>query len=298
MSHASTICALLAFAFATAAIARGAPVHYDTFVTSTGSGSKLLVGGYDDAALTATVPAEQIRVFGGEVVGSGTTLPFESEAPGEPGFRAGDQAFLSGTSTTPSGVYTALAPSTPLTFSFQPITIGATTRNLFFWDGSGAVNFSPLGGNVSLGLTKTSGGVWTSTISGTTSGVQSGNTIQNTGTGGAVHTHLVTSIAKDGAAPDQGFYLYALQLGMTGYTSSDPLYYVFGALDPDALATQFADLEAFETAHGEAEGWVATNLVGVPEPGTLVLAACGLVALAARCRKRHTTRATPAAPVE
>lgn len=298
MSRAWTTCSLIAVAFAAAAIARGAPVHYDTFVTSTGSGSKLIIGGYDDAALTATVPAEQVRVFGGEVVGSGTTLPFESEAPGEPGFRAGDQAFLSGTTTTPSGVYTALAPSTPLTFSFQPITIGATTRNLFFWDGSGAVNFSPVGGNVSLGLTKPGGGGWTATISGTTSGVQSGNTIQNTGTDGAVHTHLVTSIAKGGAAPDQGFYLYALQLGMTGYTPSDPLYYVFGALDPGALAPQFADLTAFETAHGDAEGWVATNLVGVPEPGTLVLAACGLAALAARCRKRRTTRATLAAPVE
>lgn len=298
MSRVWTICSLIAFTFATATIARGAPVHYDTFVTSTGSGSKLVIGGYDDTALTATVPAEQVRVFGGEVVGSGTTLPFESEAPGEPGFRAGDQAFLSGTSTTPSGVYTALAPSTPLTFSFQPITIGATTRNLFFWDGSGAVNFSPVGGNVSLGLTKPGGGGWTATISGTTSGVQSGNTIQNTGTGGAVHTHLFTSIAKGGAAPDQGFYLYALQLGMTGYTPSDPLYYVFGALDPDALAPQFADLAAFETAHGDAEGWVATTLVGVPEPGTLVLAACGLAALAVRCRKRRTTPVTLAAPVE
>lgn len=276
---------LLALALAATTAARAAEVHYDTFVTSTGPGSKLLIGGYDDDALSATVPAGQLRVFGGEVIGSGTTLPFESEAPGDPGFRAGDQTFLSGTATTPSGVYTALAGGTPLTFTFQPITVGAATRNLFFWDGSGAVNFAPVGGNVVLGLTKPGGSGWTTSISGTASGVQSGNTIQNTGSGGTVHTHLFASIAKDGAAPDQGFYLYALQLGMTGYTSSDPVYYVFGALDPGALAPQFADLTAFETAHGQAEAWVETNIVNVPEPATW-LSAAAVIAAGAAFRRR------------
>lgn len=278
---------MLALALAATTTAHAAPVHYDTFVTSSGPGSQLLIGGYDDDALTATVPAGQLRVFGGEVVGSGTTLPFESEAPGDPGFRAGDQAFLSGTATTPSGVYTALAGGTPLTFTFQPITVGATTRNLFFWNGSGAVSFAPVGGNVVLGLTKPGGGGWTASISGTASGVQSGNTIQNTGGGGTVHTHLFASIAKDGAAPDQGFYLYALQLGMTGYTSSDPVYYVFGALDPGALAPQFADLTAFETAHGQAEAWVDANIVNVPEPATWLSAVAFVAAgMAARLRRR------------
>lgn len=286
---ARNILIMLALTLAAATTAHAAPVHYDTFVTSTGTGSKLLIGGYDDDALTATVPAEQMLVFGGEVVGSGTTLPFESEAPGEPGFRAGDQAFLNGSAMTPSGVYTALANGRPLTFTFQPITIGATTRNLFFWNGSGSVSFGPVGGDVVLGLTKPGGTGWTVSISGTASGVQSGNTIQNTGTGGAVHTHLFASIAKDGAAPDQGFYLYALQLGMTGYTSSDPVYYVVGALDPLALAPQFADLEAFETAHGLAESWVDSNIAYVPEPATWLAAAVFAAAgVATRLRRRSS----------
>jgi len=255
-----------------AALARAELAHYDVFVTGTGPGSKLILGGYEDTVPAATVPAGQMRVFGGEVVGTGTAVPYETEAPGEPGFGAGNQAFLSGTSTSPSGVYTALAPSTPLTFTVQPITIGATTRNLFFWDGSGAVNFAPVGGNVTLGLTRYGGGGWTVSVSGTSAGVQSGNTIANTGTGGALHAHLYTSIAKDGAAPDQGFYLLSLQLAMSGYSPSDPLYYVFGALDPTALAPQFADLAAFEAAHGIAESWVETNIVNVPEPATGVLA--------------------------
>lgn len=261
--------------------------HYDVFVTSTGAGSKLILGGYDDTAPAATVPEGQMRVFGGEVVGSGTALPYETEAPGEPGFGAGNQAFLSGTSTSPSGVYTALAPSTPLTFSFQPMTIGAATRNVFFWDGSGEVNFAPVGGNVTVGLTKYGGGGWTVSVSGTSAGVQAGNTIANTGTAGALHAHLYTSIAKDGAAPDQGFYLLSLQLGMTGYTPSDPLYYVFGALDPAALAPQFADLAAFEAAHGLAEAWVEANIANVPEPATGVLAMSSIAVVAFMARRQR-----------
>lgn len=280
---------LVVLALAAATAAHAAPIHYDTFVTSTGPGSKLLIGGYDDGALTAIVPAEQMRVFGGEVVGSGTTLPFEGEAPGEPGFRAGDQAFLNGAAMTPAGVYTALAGATPLTFTFQPITVGATTRNLFFWNGEGEVGFAPVGGNVVLGLTKPGGSGWTRSISGTSSGVQSGSTIQNTGTGGTVHTHLFASIAKDGAAPDQGFYLYALQLSMTGYTSSDPIYYVFGALDPLALAPQFADLEAFEAAHGLAESWVDSNIAYVPEPATWLSAVAFTAAGIATRRRRRSS---------
>lgn len=276
MRHLRTIClALPLIAGATTAFAEA--IHYDVFVTSTGTGSQLLIGGYDDTALTALVPAEQIRVFGGEAVGSGTAAAYESEAPGEPGFRGGDQAFLSGPATSPSGVYTALVGGTPLTFTFQPMTIGSATRNLFFWDGAGAVRFTPVGGNVAVGLTKYGGGSWTAAISGTSSGAVAGNTIQSTSPTGGVHTHLFTSIAKDGAAPDQGFYLYALQLGMAGYVSSDPIYFVFGALDPAALAPQFADLTAFETAHGLAESWVATNLVPVPEPSATLLAVLGFV---------------------
>lgn len=278
---------VLSLTLAATTAARAAEVHYDVFVTSTGAGTKLVIGGYDDAALTVTVPAEQMRVFGGEVAGVGTAAPFESPEPGEPGFRAGTQAFLDDAGqTTPAGVYTALAGGVPLTFTFQPITIGTVTRSLFFWDGDGSVAFAPVAGDVVLGLRREDN-AWTTSISGTSSGVQSGNTIEITQANGTVHTHLFTSIAKDGAAPDQGFYLFALQLAMTGYAPSDPLFFVFGALDPEALAPQFVDLEAFETAHGLAETWVGQNLLVVPEPATWLLAACGVAALAGGRRLRR-----------
>ena len=267
---------------------------FDVFVTSNGPGTKLVIGGYDDDDGTATVPEGQLRVFESEVVGTGTT-PYETEAPGDPGFRASTQTLLDNPARTdPAGVYTALAPSTPLTFTFQPLMIGTDSRNLFFWDGDGAVAFAPVVSDVVLGLTLPGGSGWTASIDGSSNGVIAGNTIQVTSSGtaaGSVHTHLYASIARAGGAPDQGFYLFSLELAMTGYISSDPLYFVYGALDPDNLAPQFDDLEAFEEAHEAAVAWVEVNVV--PEPSSLLLAGCGVVAAAGVGLRRRWRTVTP-----
>lgn len=285
----SLITGCLAAWFAAAGFAE--EVHYDVFVTA--SGTSLVIGGYDDVNTVAVIPDGQLRVFGGEVVGSGTAGPYVSDAPGEPGFRASTQSSLNNPSlTTPANTYTALSGSTALTFTFEPMTITAQTRNLFFWDGDGEVSFIPVAASVVLGLTK--GAIvpeWTQTIDGSSAGTVAGNTIQATGATGSVHTHLFTSLADAGAAPTQGFYLYSLQLHMNGYASSEPLYFVFGALDPLALAPQFADLAAFEEAHGLAEGWVETNLVApVPEPSAFALAGIGLAAVGAQALRRRAAR--------
>lgn len=291
-------CRTLVALIALATLVPGGPApaqdpHYDVFVTS--SGGSLVIGGYDDAATTATIPADQMQVFGGEVVPAAAPGPYESASPGDPGFRGATQSFLNNPAlTTPAGVYTALPGGTPLTFSFLPISIGGTSRNLFYWSGTGAVAFAPLAADVTLDLTKQGGGGWTAGISGTSAGPAAGNTIQVTSTGasvGTVHTHLFTSIAKAGAAPDQGFYLYSLGLRMTGLSDSKPLYFVYGALDPATMTSQ--QLLDFETAHGDAEAWVTNNLAAVPEPTTGLALMAGLgMALTCGTRRRalHSAR--------
>jgi hypothetical protein len=287
---------ILLACFAAISTVSAQEVHYDVFVT--GSGGNLVIGGYDDAATTATVPDGQMRVFGGEVVPTGTGAPYESASPGEPGFRAATQSFLNNPSlTTPAGVYTALPGGTPLTFSFLPIAIGSDTRNLFYWSGTGSVAFAPVGGDVSLDLAKQGGGGWSVGITGSSAAVIAGNTIQVTSTGasaGTVHTHLFTSIGKSSASPDQGFYLYSLGLQMTGLTDAEPLYFVYGALDPDTMTVQ--QLADFETAHGEAEVWVENNLAAVPEPAGLAAAALISLAAVGLHRRRRGGPRSPAVP--
>jgi hypothetical protein len=282
-AHRLALSCILPLAIAT--VVRAGAGHYDVFVTS--SGTSLVIGGFDDTASTAEVPADQMRVFAGEVVPSSGPA-YESASPGEPGVRAATQSSLNNAAlTTPAGVYTALPADAPLTFSFLPISIGSDTRNLYFWNGIGPVAFAPATGDVSLGLTKQGGGGWTQGITGASAGVIAGNTIQKTGTGSAagfVHTHLFTSIGKAGGAPDQGFYLYSLEMGVPGYRPSEPLYFVFGAFDPAALTP--AEFAEFEEAHELAEIWVENNLAAVPEPSCLALAGVALAGAAGWRRRR------------
>lgn len=284
---ALVVTALLA-CFAPSLRAEG--VHFDVLVTSsTNSGSKLIIGGFNDVAGTGTVPAEQMRVFKGEVTGS-TAAPYSTGGAGEPGFRAPIQSVLNNPAlTSPAGVYTALAPSTPLSFSFMPITIDSNTRNLFFWDGSGTVAFAPVASNVALNLINNDP-TWNLGITGTSAGVIPGNVISTSGSGGAagfVHHHLNTAISEAGGAPDPGFYLYSLRLEMAGYTSSEQLYFVYGA---DNLSAPMAN---FELKHEMAEDWVKGNVAVLPEPSSLALAglgAAGAGLAALRSRRRRAGR--------
>ncbi|MFM9058704.1 MAG: PEP-CTERM sorting domain-containing protein [Planctomycetaceae bacterium] len=251
-------------------------VHYDVLVTSL-SGT-LVTGGFSHGDLSAFAP---LRVFKGESLGVGTADPYQSSE--EPGFEASSQAYLDGPAMTPSGVYTALSGSTALTYTFQPITIGASTRNLFFWSGTGAVNFTTLTGAESLSLIRSGFGGWTRTITGASAGVVNGATIDRTDADGEIHKHLTTEIASGGAGPATGFYLFALQFQMSGLAPSADAYFVYGAYDTENAP----DLIAFEAAHDAAYDWVETTFIAVPEPATLALAVGGAVLAVGLLRRRR-----------
>ncbi|MFM8951893.1 MAG: PEP-CTERM sorting domain-containing protein [Planctomycetaceae bacterium] len=239
-------------------------IHYDVLFTS-GSGT-LLTGGYDDAGNNGIAP---LRVFSGEVVGAGTAGPYESAE--EPGFRAPNQAFLNSSAMTPSGVFTALPGNTDLFFNLVPMTINGSSRNLFFWNGSGPVNFAALPASYQLGLV---GDFGTAAITGSTSEVTANFLLKKTSADGSLdpgHPHLTTQIADAGDAPAQGFYLFAMQFNMAGLSSSAPAYFVYGAYD----ANSPPDFVTFDAAHAEAEAWVENNLAAVPEPSSLALAGLG-----------------------
>jgi len=267
-------------------LARGGQ-FLDVFVTSTGTGTQLVIGGFDDDAGTAEVPAGQLRVFKAEVAGAiGGGLPYETDEPGYPAFQALRQSRLDNPlEVSPANVYIELAPSTPLTFSFLPIAIGANSRNLFFWDGTGAVDFAPVGSGVVLSLTRTGAGSWTESIHGSSDSAIAGSAIATTSGVGQVHTHLLTSIGDNGGVPTQGFYLFSLQLEMAGYTPSESIYFVYGALDP-ANIQYGQSLSQFDAAHVLAGDWVQNNLVVVPEPSASALVGLAAVVLPWLCRSR------------
>lgn len=255
----------------------------DVLVVSDGAPSpKLVIGGWNDEFNTGTIPSDQLLVFGGEAVANdmNASLPYATEGVGEPGFNAVPQSTLDNPAfVTPAGAFSAVAANTPLTFSFLPMTIGANSRNLFFWDGVGPEpSFAPVASNVSLQLELTGANPWTNAINGSSDAVIAGNTIATTSGSGFLHQHLVTTISKGGAAPDQGFFLFSLQMEMAGFTSSDPLFFVFGALNPADFTTP--ELEAYEVTHDLAIDWVQDNLVApVPEPSTYAILALGAAAI-------------------
>lgn len=291
------IVAAIASVGATSAFAQ----HFDVLIVS--QGGKLVTGGYDDSNNTKVAP---LRVFEGEVISDGAPggpassgARYIAENPGEPGFRAVSQTDLDDTGDTgspnfipnmdPPGVYTQLPTSTVLSFDFLPMTIGANTRNLFYWDGTGAVDFNPVASSYELSLRKFAGSsgapAFVKVIDGDDAALVVGNPIQTSGaTIGDVHTHLFTELDVDSGGPlnpAQGFYLYSLQMRMPGLTTSDPAFFVFGAIDPGSFAdngafNMFLEDE-FEPAHEAAVEWVAANLV--PEPSSLALAGMSLFGL-------------------
>ncbi len=286
----------IAAVIACGAVSTASAQHFDVLTTSLSG--KLINGGYDDGNNLSIAP---LRIFEGEVISDGvpgvspsTGAPYLAEAPGDPGFRAISQADLNDpTKMTPSAVYTALPASTGFFFDFLPITIGADTRNLFYWDGTGPVDFAPVASSYELTLNKFGGGGFAVTTDGDDAALVMGNNIQTTTALGQIHAHLFAELDVDSGGaldPASGFYLFSLQFRMTGLTTSDPAYFVYGAVDPGSFLTgealdEFLEDE-FEPAHELAVEWVNENLVAIPEPSSAVLVTGGVAVLGFMRRRR------------
>lgn len=217
-----------------------------------GLNGQIVTGSHND--FTGEDVIEQ-RVFGydfGEDLGDPYII-------GDPGFNNGGFA---------AGVF----PNDGLLPTFSTLAFDVVTQ-LFYWDGTGAVNFAPAPVDVLLGLRRGSN---TGFVDG--AGNQTGTwpTIQGTGAAGRVHEHLESQLLfTDGANPaapnaPNGIYYIGMQLKLTPtvnsngtLTNSDPIYIVYN----NGLS---------EEVHDAAIGYIETNVV--PEPGTWTMLALGGVA--------------------
>lgn len=231
--------------------------HVDALLAVDPSG-KLVTGGFDFDA--GEVESLNTRVYEAEFDG-----PFSGVwTTDEPGFNA-----VSDTAGGLPAGYTTLPGSTAVNFDANAFTIGASTANLWHWDGSGAVSFAPVAGPTQLEISKSPTAVFSSTLDGSDSNV-AGFEIETTGADGFLHKHIDFSIANtDLSEVDDGFYLWSLTLS-AGELETDPVYFVHGLG------------EHTEIAHEAAVDFVQTNVV--PEPGSLALLGMGGLALLRRRR--------------
>lgn len=221
---------------------------------------KIVTGGHDDVFASNTI---ERRVFGFDF----------GEEPSDPYF-IGDPGFNNGAFAI--GVF----PNNGLLPASQTLRFSVLS-NLQYWDGTGAVTFSPAPLGVELGLNR---GAFTVYTSGTG---QSGTapTIGSTGASGRLHVHLgsllsTTTDGTDPAAPNapDGVYALSFKLSMPGS----------GVADSDSLWLVFNN-GVSEEQHDSAIEFIEQTLV--PEPSAWMLMATSLGALAVTgWRKRRVAR--------
>lgn len=212
---------------------------------------KLVTGGYDFE--NATVESVNTRVYEGEFDAFGSS--------DEPGFNA-----VSNTNTSLPAGYTTLPGSTAVSFNANAFSIGASTANLWHWDGIGAVNFAPVSSPTQLQIVESA---FSSILNGSASDV-AGFVIDTTSASGFLHKHITFNLSNtDASTPDGGFYLWSLTLSV-GQLSSDPAYFVHGFGEHN------------EIAHEAAVDFIQSTVV--PEPSSLALLSLGGLALMRRRR--------------
>jgi hypothetical protein len=254
----------------------------DSDMLVTNVGGRVTIGGANDLETVNENFELTTQVFRREMLPD--FPPFDPKDYGhdDPGFFA-----ISSTlgADFPPGA-SALPANAPVTVHFPSFTVASHTDNLFFWDGSGAVNFQPI-----------------STAQPGYSIVLDPNPVGTTSATGALHEHPVFTLDNGGpGTPADGVYLNAPAVSIPGLADSRHFFMVWIV---DHLISDQDSADALENALdndnppivdgknfayvNQAVSYVQNNLV-VPEPASAVLATLGcvgLIAIAAHSWSRH-----------
>jgi len=248
-----------------------ARAHSDVFLAQ--ANGQLAVGGAHEFGAVDEDFDISTRVFTGVMISSFPPFNPADYGRDEPGFIA----LPSGSAAMPSGA-SPLPSSQPVSINLAPLTIGASTDTLFYWDGVGSVNFQPISlaqPGVTLSLDP--------------------NPIGTTSSSGALHEHPVFTLDNGAAGvPADGVYLISPTASVPGLAHSDRFYMVWlvdALLEDEEAAEGLEEIfAANETVYlgkdfaffPAAVSYVESNLI--PEPATASLV---VIALAAACRLRR-----------
>ncbi|MCG8448499.1 MAG: hypothetical protein MI725_02830, partial [Pirellulales bacterium] len=124
----------------------------------------------------------------------------------------------------------ALPANADLEWDFLPMKIDDTAANLFYWNGTGSVQFGGLpAAGYELSMQSKSAGFIP--VDGSPALV-AGEVIDNTDSTGALHRHrfffLDDGDGNLGTDPADGIYLFSVRTRMAGLDRSKPLYFLFG----------------------------------------------------------------------
>lgn len=252
--------------FAAASLASAGDIDVLIAEPSSGSGPTF-IGSVDKGTADGDVDPT-VRVFEAEMI-------LEEESPGEFVWEAEEPGFFTGSvGTTPVLPVGATAASDGLTVSVfeRTFSIGGPASDLFYWNGVGAIDFTPAV-DASFELEP--------------EGVLGGGAVVS---GGLYDEHPDFIVAgAGGAAATPGIYLASVQAQLEGFERSEAIYLVFATLDPaflglDPSATDEEIEEAVELLLDPAVDWVNTNVV--PEPSMALLAVLSMTGVIAGRNRR------------
>jgi hypothetical protein len=253
------------------ALAAGDRAWADRDVYLANVGGQVGIGSAND-----TIPAEPdlfTRVFSRVMVPG--FPPFNPADYGldEPGYfalPAGDAEIPAGASALPSNANVRM--------NLSSFTVSGNTASLFYWNGSGSVNFQP---SAQAGLTMTI----------------DPNPIGSTGATGGADIHPAYRLDNGGAGiPADGVYLTSGTVSVAGLADSPRIYFLHLA---DALVTNEDDAEALTDSLDNGQTVFAGKDFGfflaaqdhvqndlVPEPSSVSLVFVTIAALAGTMRRR------------